>query len=51
MMGELVVGNYMLYTFDPARKKNNLVHDDKLEKGEKDTYIVSEAIAVIKKGV
>jgi hypothetical protein len=51
MMGEFVVGNYILYTFDPARKKNILVHDDKLEKGEKDTYIESEAITVTEKGV
>jgi hypothetical protein len=51
MMGELVVGNYILYIFDPARKKNILVHDDKLEKGEKDTYIESEAITVTEKGV
>ena len=51
MIGEFVVGNYILYIFDPARKKNILVHDDKLEKGEKDTYIESEAITVTEKGV
>ena len=51
MIGSLVVGNYISYTFDPARKKYILLHDDKLEKGEKETYIESEAIAVTEKGV
>ena len=51
MIGSLVVGNYISYTFDPARKKYILLHDDKLEKGEKETYIESEAITVTEKGV
>jgi hypothetical protein len=49
--GELIVGNSMVYVFDPALKKNNLLHEDKLEKGENDTYITSDAMTVTEKGV
>lgn len=41
----------MLYIFDPTLKKYNLLQEDKLEKGENDTYMTSDAITVTEKGV
>lgn len=51
IIGEFIIGTSIVYVFDPALKKYNLLHEDRLEKGEKDTYITSDAMTVTEKGL